>query len=261
MRSHSCSVSNWSQRGISLIELMVAMTIGLFLILGVTQIYIANQKSYQFQQSQVGNQENGRFTLALLEQELSKAGYRSLPRTQLPANSAIGCTFGAGTSVQALSATSLCIQYQARNRDDVTCLGTSLASTDQSLIAQPYGQANPVIVEKIAFDSTNQVLTCTVGTSTQQLATGIADIRFDYGYGPVNSRTVTGFSATPATTVGAVRYAALMKSAATSSIVDTSTSAPAALTEWNTRYSASITGNTQVYEIVQSTIMLRNQMP
>jgi type IV pilus assembly protein PilW len=52
------------QNGLSLIELMVAMVIGLFLILGVTQIFISNQRTYLFQQAQMGNQENGRFTLA-----------------------------------------------------------------------------------------------------------------------------------------------------------------------------------------------------
>ena len=55
------------QSGISLIELMIAMALGLFLILGATQIYIDNKKSYAFQQSQSENQEGSRYSLLFLQ--------------------------------------------------------------------------------------------------------------------------------------------------------------------------------------------------
>jgi type IV pilus assembly protein PilW len=247
------------QQGLSLIELMIAMTIGSILILGITQIFITNQKTYLFQQSQVGNQENGRFTLAVLGQELSKAGYRSRPTTQFPASSNIvaGCTFTLGSAVAAISATSLCIQYQASNQADVTCQGTGLATADKAKIAIPYNQVNPIIVERIDLDSAKQTITCTTATATQQLVNGIADIHFEYGSG-IN-RTVTSFSSTPAQTVGAVRYAALMQGG-TSSIRDSS-DVPKVLADWKARFGGSVSDNNKIYQVVQSTIMLRNQMP
>lgn len=259
------------QWGVSLIELMVAMTIGCFLILGITQIFITNQKSYLFQQSQLGNGENGRFALAVLGQELSKAGYRGQPTSPFNAdNSSVsGCNFPAGipgvfagVSVVALSATSLCIRYQANNTTDVTCQGTPLSTTDQSVIAKPYAQSNPMIVEKIALDPTTNSITCTTGGTTQQMVTGVADLRFDYGSGPGNgSKTVTVFSPSPDTTqtIGAVRYAALMQSG--SSTIRDTTDVPKVLSDWNTRFSGTISDNTKIYQIVQGTIMLRNQMP
>lgn len=251
------------QHGVSLIELMVAMVIGSFLILGLTQIFISSQKSYLFQQSQIGNQENGRFTLAILGQELAKSGYRSWPTQTLAVSNGVvsGCNFPAGASAVALSATSLCIRYQASNRNDVNCQGAAVSSADQSAIVKPYAQNNALIVEKISFDSSTNSITCTTSAGTQQLVTGIADMRFEYGSGVADgdNRTLTSYSTSPTQTVGAIRYAALLQSG-TSIIRDTSDT-PKALSDWNSRYTSTVSDKTKIYQIVQGTIMLRNQLP
>lgn len=253
--------ANRAQRGLSLIELMVAMVIGCFLILGVTQIFISNQKSYLFQQGQSGNQENSRFALAILNQELSKAGYRSNPSRDFPAGSGLGCTFPARTSVYALSPTQLCIQYQASNRTDVTCQGTALSTAAQNTIADTYNQINPIIIEKIAFDAATSSITCTSGTVTQQLVTGVAGLRFEYGSGDVELKVVKNFSTSPTATIGAVRYTMLMQSPGTASLRDTTTGTSLALTDWNTRFGTKLADTNQIYQLVQGTTMIRNQMP
>lgn len=257
------------QRGLSLIELMVAMLIGLFLILGVTQIFISNQRSYLFQQGQLGNQENGRFALALLSQELLKAGYRSDPKSDMTAdNSLANCSFNAGAGVVAVSPTSLCIQYQATNKADVTCQGTALSDANKTAIATPYGQVNPKIVERLAFDAGTNSITCTTGAATQQLVTGVRDLRFEYGSGSGNdAKTITSYSTSPSASavIAAVRYSVLMQSQGNSTIRDDTTQASAALTDWNARYGTtygtSTTDKASIYQIVQGTIMIRNQMP
>jgi len=245
----------YRQQGLSLIELMVAMVIGCFLILGVTQIFISNQKSYLFQQGQVGNQENGRFALALLSQELLKAGYRSDPTADISADSTLAnCPFRAATSVVAKSPTSLCLQYQATNRSDVTCQGTTLSAANQALILAPYRQANPKVIEQIDLDIGASSITCTVGGTTQQLVSGVKDLRFEYG-------TASGFSSTPnnADVIVAVRYSVLMQSPGTASVRDTTASISPALDDWNTRYSTTYNDTKGIYQIVQGTVMLRNQ--
>lgn len=261
----------WSTRqtGLSLIELMVAMLIGVFLILGVTQIFISNQTSYLFQQSQLGNQENGRFALAILNQELLKAGYRSNLVSLLPAdNSLAGCAFpigGAVVAVPAAETQSFCIQYQSTNQLDVNCLGVGLIATDRSAITKPYSAAGsenaarPRIVERIAFDQASSAITCTTGSTTQQLVTGVRDVRFEYGTG-AGDRTVTAYTTAPAGTIGAVRYSILMQSPGTTKIRDTAGISPA-LQEWNNRYGTTYNDAVSVYQIVQGTTMIRNQMP
>lgn len=254
------------QRGLSLIELMVAMLIGLFLILGVTQIFISNQRTYLFQQGQLGNQENGRFTLALLSQELLKAGYRSDPKSDMTADTSLtNCNLAAGAGVAAVSATSLCIQYQATSKADVTCQGAVLSDTNKTAIATPYGQVNPKIVERIDFDSTTNSITCTTSAGTQQLVTGVRDLRFEYGAGSGNdTKTITAYSTAPTGTIAAVRYSLLMQSPGSSSIRDNTSIASTALNDWNSRYATTYgtaaADNTSIYQIVQGTIMIRNQM-
>lgn len=257
------------QKGLSLIELMVAMVIGLFLILGVTQIFISNQRTYLFQQAQMGNQENGRFTLAILSQELLKAGYRSSLGAVIPAdNSLSGCNFPLGASVVAISESALCVQYQATSKLDVTCQGTALATGDKDSITAPYSAkpvpatVRPKIVEKIAFDSANKAITCTNGATTQQLVSGVQDLRFEYGSDPTDPKAVTKYTATaPTGTIAAVRYSALMQSSGTPTIRDTTTDISPALTDWNGRYGTSYNDTKGIYQIVQGTIMIRNQMP
>jgi type IV pilus assembly protein PilW len=264
----SAAILGNRQKGVSLIELMVAMVIGLFLILGVTQIFISNQRTYLFQQGQMGNQENGRFALAILSQELLKAGYRSNLGTVIPAdNSLSGCTFPLGASVVALSETSLCIQYQARSRLDVTCQGAALAAADRDSITTPYSAmtvpstARPKIVEKISLDLANKAITCTSGTTTQQLVTGVQDLRFEYGSDPSDPKSVSTFSTTaPVGTIAAVRFSALMQSPGTSIIRDNTADVASALREWNGRYGTTYADTKSIYQIVQGTIMVRNQM-
>lgn len=264
-------VFNNRQRGLSLIELMVAMLIGLFLMLGVTQIFINNQKSYLFQQGQIGNQENGRFTLALLSQELLKAGYRSDPKSTLTADTSLtNCSFNAGagvTTASASSTTALCIQYQSTNKADITCQGTALSDANRALIVTPYGQVNPKVVERIALEATTNSITCTTSAGSQQLVTGVRDLRFEYGTGAGNdTKTITAWTPTPSAsaTIAAVRYNVLMQSPGTSNLRDSTSVASAALTDWNARYGTTYgttaADQTSIYQVVQGTIMIRNQM-
>ncbi len=64
-----------AQRGVSLVELMVAMVIGLVLIAGVIQIYLGTKSGYRLQEAMSRVQENGRFALTFLTNDLRMAGY------------------------------------------------------------------------------------------------------------------------------------------------------------------------------------------
>jgi len=64
-----------NQRGLSLIELMIAITIGLILAAGIMQIFISNKQTYRMQEGMSRMQENGRFAIDLLSRDLRMAGY------------------------------------------------------------------------------------------------------------------------------------------------------------------------------------------
>lgn len=62
------------QRGLSLVELMVAITIGIILLAGVLQIYLSSKQSYRVQEATSRLQENGRFAIELLGRDIRDAG-------------------------------------------------------------------------------------------------------------------------------------------------------------------------------------------
>ncbi len=63
------------QRGLSLVELMVAMVISLFLLGGVVQVYTANKSTYRFSEAMSRIQENARYALDTMARDLRMAGF------------------------------------------------------------------------------------------------------------------------------------------------------------------------------------------
>lgn len=281
------------QAGLSLVELMVALAISSFLILGVTQIYIDNKRSYLFQQNQSENIEGSRYIRLLLQQELSKAGYRRRPDEQFEAAfpaapDLAGCgAFSAGETIRRTALGSVCIRYQPRDHLERSCLG-DLPATVTLLDDGPYTSAQEIIIERLWFEKESGTesgsLKCTrVHTdlagaplsdrtpTTAELVTGLVDFRFEFGVGSSSddrsiSRYTDGSTGDP---ILAVRYTALMRSSNANQreAIDTD----AALKKWQ-----DLTGlessdakalalkaddMRQLYHVSQSSVMLRNLMP
>ena len=64
--------------GLTLVELLVAMTIGLVLIAGATQVYVDSSKSYAVNETTARLQENARYAMSVLEPDLRMSGYWGL---------------------------------------------------------------------------------------------------------------------------------------------------------------------------------------
>jgi type IV pilus assembly protein PilW len=61
------------QKGLSLIELLVSLGLGVFLIMGVVQVFLSNKESTQIETSLSRIQENGRFAIDLLTEDIRKS--------------------------------------------------------------------------------------------------------------------------------------------------------------------------------------------
>ncbi|PPU76248.1 pilus assembly protein PilW [Xanthomonas cucurbitae] len=61
--------------GISLIEMMIAMVIGLVLMLGVIQVFSASRTASMLAEGNARAQENGRFALEFLQRDIRMAGH------------------------------------------------------------------------------------------------------------------------------------------------------------------------------------------
>lgn len=276
------------QNGLSMIELLIALAISSFLILGITQVYIDNQRHYLFQQSQSGNLDSGRFASLLLDQYLGKAGYRRTPssllETSFPARAASdGCmAFSAGASVTNLAAdegVGFCLRYQPQVSGDLDCQGvasnttftqafpSNLTASDLIVLAFKYepGASTALQNGRLLCKSLN----ATTPQFTEQL-TGIADMRVDFGIGSsdVLSKEVTSYLpqkdwTTSSGAIRSVRYSLLMASATGQRDSDDSK----VLTDWlavapdATKTRLQTGDNKRIYQVVGSTQTVRNLMP
>ena len=66
---------NSLQRGFTLIELMIAMLIGVFLMGGVIQIFLSAKQAYRLQENLSRLQENGRFAMDFITKDVRMAGF------------------------------------------------------------------------------------------------------------------------------------------------------------------------------------------
>ena len=63
------------QRGLSLVEVMIALALGAFVTAGIVQLFTANQQTWQTSQGQARLQENARFAMDFLADAARMAGY------------------------------------------------------------------------------------------------------------------------------------------------------------------------------------------
>lgn len=181
----------YKQYGISIIEMMVALVISSILTIGITQVYIKNRENVLFQQSQGQNIESARFSILLLEQALTKAGYRRTPdqtmQTAFPKEETDGCgVMEAGQVAKRLSDTAFCVRYQPAFPDARDCAGDNI----DNIPDKAYVAAVPV-TEK--FELAEGELTC----NELAIATGISDLKFVYGVNTNEEKRISRYAPAP----------------------------------------------------------------
>lgn len=63
------------QRGLSLVELMIAVTLGLVILAGVAAVFVSSRQSYRVQESTTILQDNARFAMETIGRALRDAGF------------------------------------------------------------------------------------------------------------------------------------------------------------------------------------------
>ncbi|MFZ4792100.1 MAG: PilW family protein [Candidatus Competibacteraceae bacterium] len=97
-----------SQSGFSLIEIMVALLISLFLMAGVIQIFLGSKTTYRTTENSSRIQENGRLAIELLTRDLRMAGYKGCLRSSMlivnVLNNAADFNYNFGQEIQGFNA-------------------------------------------------------------------------------------------------------------------------------------------------------------
>lgn len=185
-----------AQRGLSLVELMVAMVLGLLLLGGLIQMLISNKQTYTFQQSQSLNQENSRYAFYYVEEYLKKAGYRAAPQDEM------------GTVFDTVAADANCAQFQDGQMVSASLAGAgSVTYPGFCFRYQPSGLAGETdcsgnavagttpIVTRIYLDTDNNRLMCGAqGAAARALVENIEDLNVAFG---VAGAGTLAFVATP----------------------------------------------------------------
>ena len=271
------------QHGLSMIELLVALAISSLLILGITQIYIDNKRSYLFQQSQALNLDSARFADYMLSDLLGKAGYqRSHLQTldDFPAASALDglCDFKADHAITKLTdgAQGLCLRYQPAVNNEVTCAGNALAlsSASQPAFKQPSDTEIAYIAILFTPDNTNLekgTISCVDKNGPAELIGGVADFHIEFGIGNSGAdktlvssspwKVPADWSNSDEQPVRAIRYSVLLASARNQR--DSADSA--AFTVWTTKLATETRktileaqDNRRIYQIATGSQALRN---
>jgi len=70
------NISSSKQKGFSIVELMVAVFIGIIVLTGLVQVFDTSSKMNRTQNGLARIQENGRYAISLLKQTIEQTGYQ-----------------------------------------------------------------------------------------------------------------------------------------------------------------------------------------
>ncbi len=167
-----------SQRGFTMVEIMVAMAIGLFLVAGIFQLFVANKQSNRIQNNLSHVQENGRFAIDELGRVLRMAGLKSDP---LDTTTFAGTAVVNGVDNGSQGADEVFVSFQgttgtALAGGAVDCLGTKFLDTSTTV-------TNHFYLDNDANGVTNLFCseTTAVAPSPQPLVEDVVDMQITYG--------------------------------------------------------------------------------
>lgn len=156
------STARLRQSGMTLIEIMIALLIGAFLLGGVIKIFINAKLTYNMQDNLSKLQENGRFAIDFISKDLRMAGYR-------------GCNRSSGINSILNSSTTFLYNFNTPIQGFEATSATAWTPTIDTAITSPVGGSD-VITIRGAGPQTYYVSTHANGAANPTLAssTGLA---------------------------------------------------------------------------------------
>lgn len=173
-----------AQRGLGLVELMVALLIGLFLLAGLGALFLNMKQAFTSQDQLSQLQDNERLVLTVLTTTVQAAGYYpdplvNTPATDLPAATGAGYgSFAAGQGVVGMTGSSgasdtITSRYVTASGDGLMdCLGN---------VNPAASGANKLVMNTFTVSAANELLCSTDGgTTTTPLVGGVTSLKVLY---------------------------------------------------------------------------------
>jgi len=173
------------QAGLTLLELMVSLGLGLVLLAGTGTVYLGSRQAYQLQESSARLQEAGRYALETIGRGIRQAGTSApmdstanMPADCNPKDPATTCVPVAGVDGAGVLPDTLTVQFYANNdeMDPVNGLGAR-DCTDG------FAPIGTLVANTYALDRAKLNLTCTgsVNGNPVPLIGNIEDFQVLYG--------------------------------------------------------------------------------
>jgi type IV pilus assembly protein PilW len=158
------------QLGMTLIEIMIALLIGAFLLGGVMQIFVSSQQTNRMQENLSRLQENGRFALEFISKDIRRAGYW-------------GCLLPSSPDVDIAGTND-----NTANGDNIDD-GTDTLTLIGAFVLAPTGTCGVSVAPALASDPSSRIFYKINGSTLQQdtngqnngLIEGIEDMQILYG--------------------------------------------------------------------------------
>ena len=170
------------QSGMTLIEIMIAMTLGLVLMGGVIQLFLTSKQTYRMNEAMANVQESGRFALDAISRDLRMAGFQGCADPgAVPSESVVKNNSPTANLLQSAvtgnegSAVSDSLTVQFASGD-----AARLVSNTDPVNATIIAQANP---DNIAANEVVVMADCTTAHLVRitEVANNAGDVTFTYG--------------------------------------------------------------------------------
>ncbi len=136
------------ERGMTLVEIMVALAVSMVMLTGVVQVMLSSKQTYRVQEGTARLQENGRFAAQFLSEDLRMAGFS-------------GCSSGiTPNNIVDLDGDGTADSYYAFDTDglmgyEYTDLPVTLSSTETLTAAEVVNNSDVIV---LSYASTNEAL-------------------------------------------------------------------------------------------------------
>jgi len=240
-----------SNRGFSLVELMVAVTIALVAMLAAISLYSSTRQTYRIQGMQSRLSEDGRFAISMLRRVIQQAGFRPSSATLM----------GATITPDATDASSkFTVQFTGDGTNTIDCNGAAVTGA-QSLVVALSGTS-------LQCGTTDWVAPSGNGTEVISfradygIDTGPNTTPKAYGCGTISGATAerdcvadSYVSAVTSSPIVAVRVCLILRSEDT----DISVAKTASYKDCSGADIANSQSDRKLYRTFRSTILLRNR--
>lgn len=158
--------------GITLIELLVAISVGFVVIAAIMQVFLGSKVSYKVNEGLARVQENGRFAIELLQQQVRMAGFQDRDIASGPIHSAV---FGSDSSSgPANTSDTLNIAFGSGNLPNILdCRGQLAVANDRWRNTYAVSKEKQLLCTSTS-EKTNK-------SFTESLASGVEDMQISYG--------------------------------------------------------------------------------